>query len=62
MPYIITDICILCGACSAGCPTEAITEDETQAQIDMELCIECGTCESNCPVEAIIYVTDLEEN
>jgi ferredoxin len=61
MPYIVTDTCILCGACSAGCPTDAITEDETQAHIDVDLCIECGTCEGNCPVEAIIFITDLDD-
>jgi ferredoxin len=61
MPYIVTDTCILCGACSAGCPTDAITENETQAQIDDELCIECGTCEGNCLVEAIIFITDLDD-
>jgi ferredoxin len=61
MPFRVTDTCILCGACSAGCPTDAITEDEMQAHIDVDLCIECGSCETNCPVDAIIFITDLED-
>ena len=60
MPYIVTDECILCGACVAGCESEAITEGETKAHIDVNLCIECGTCEINCPSEAIIFVEESE--
>jgi ferredoxin len=60
MPYVVTENCILCGACEAGCEVEAITMGEVQAHIDVEVCIECGTCERNCPVEAIIYITDEE--
>jgi ferredoxin len=60
MPYVVTDACILCGACSAGCESDAITEGETQAHIDVEICVECGTCERNCPSEAIIYMEESE--
>ena len=60
MPYKVTDLCILCGACSAGCESDAITEGETQAHIDVSLCVECGTCECNCPSEAIIWVDESE--
>ncbi len=60
MPYVVTDACILCGACSAGCESNAITEGETQAHIDVEICVECGTCERNCPSEAIIYMDESE--
>jgi len=60
MPYIVTDECILCGACIAGCESEAITEGETKAHIDVTICVECGTCEMNCPSEAIIYVEESE--
>jgi ferredoxin len=61
MPYIVTDECILCGACIAGCEVEAISEGETQAHIDINICIECGTCERNCPSSAIIYVDEIDE-
>lgn len=60
MPYIVTDTCILCGACVTGCESDAITEGETQSHIDINLCVECGTCERNCPVEAIIWEDDIE--
>ena len=60
MPYIVTDKCILCGACVVGCESNAITEGETQSHIDINICIECGTCERNCPSEAIIFVDEAE--
>jgi ferredoxin len=58
MPYIVSSECILCGACVVGCESNAITEGETQAHIDVNLCVECGTCERNCPSEAISFVED----
>ena len=60
MPYLVTDECILCGACVVGCPSSAIEEGETKSYILVDLCIECGTCEQNCPSGAIIWV-ELEE-
>ena len=60
MPYVVTEECILCGACSAGCESDAITEGETQAHIDVNICVECGTCEMNCPSEAITYMSESE--
>lgn len=62
MPYVVTAECILCGACVAGCQSNAITEGETQSHINVTLCVECGTCEANCPVQAIIYVEESEMN
>jgi NAD-dependent dihydropyrimidine dehydrogenase PreA subunit len=56
MPYIVTDECVLCGACVAGCPSNAIEEGESKTLILVELCIECGTCEQNCPSNAIVFV------
>ncbi len=52
MAYTITDACIACGACAAGCPVEAITEGEGKYEIDPETCIECGACADTCPVGA----------
>ena len=60
MPYIVTDECIMCGACVTGCPSDAIEEGENQCRIIVALCIECGTCEQNCPSGAIIFVEEPE--
>jgi ferredoxin len=60
MPYVITEECENCGACVAGCESEAIIEGESQSHIDITRCIECGTCELNCPFGAIVFVDDAE--
>lgn len=60
MPFVVTEECILCGACEAGCESNAITEGDTQAHIDVDICVECGTCELNCPSEAIVYMSESE--
>ena len=60
MPYIVTDACGQCGACVAGCESDAISEGETQSHIDVAVCVECGTCMRNCPFDAIIYQTEAE--
>ena len=53
MAFKITDNCLACGACAAGCPVEAISEGDSKYEIDQTICIECGACEANCPVGAI---------
>ncbi len=52
MAYTITDACISCGACAAGCPVEAITEGDGKFEINPETCSECGACADTCPVGA----------
>lgn len=53
MAYTITDVCIKCGACEAECPTSAITEGDSQYEINPDTCISCGACANVCPVDAI---------
>jgi ferredoxin len=60
MPYVVNSNCIQCGACVVGCESSAITEGETQSQIDVTICIECGTCKINCPSDAIDFVEEAE--
>lgn len=62
MPYVVSDECILCGACVAGCANGAIREGDTKSVIDPNLCIECGTCADNCPSGAITFVEEKDPN
>jgi MinD superfamily P-loop ATPase containing an inserted ferredoxin domain len=53
MAYVISDSCISCGTCAAGCPVSAISEGDGQFVIDGDTCISCGACAGSCPVGAI---------
>lgn len=53
MAYKISDACIKCGACAAGCPCDAISEGDEQFVIDADKCCSCGACAAGCPVDAI---------
>ena len=52
MAYAISDECISCGACAAGCPVNAISEGDGKFVIDPDTCTECGACAEVCPVGA----------
>ncbi len=52
MAYKISDECIACGACQAGCPVEAISEGDGKFEINPELGVDCGACAETCPVGA----------
>ncbi len=54
MAYKITDDCIMCGACQASCPADAISEGDGAYVIDADACVECGACQDGCPVDAIV--------
>ncbi len=68
MAYIITDECIMCGACEAECPNEAISEGDDFYVIDADKCTECvgffdaQQCYEVCPVEAPVPDPDHKES
>ncbi len=50
--FFITDTCIGCGTCAAGCPQRCI-DAGTPYVIRQENCLHCGRCFEACPVGAI---------
>jgi ferredoxin len=52
MAYTISSDCILCGACEAECPVNAISEGDGIFVVNPQTCIDCGACASVCPVGA----------
>ncbi len=57
MAYKIdTEECILCGACEAECPVEAISEIDGDMVIDPAKCEDHAACVEVCPVDAISKV------
>ncbi len=67
MALIITEECIICGACEPECPNQAITEGEEIYIIDPALCTECvgsfdePQCADVCPVDCCVPDLDHEE-
>ena len=49
MAYVISDDCIMCGACEGECPVSAISAGDSKYVIDADTCIECGACTFVCP-------------
>jgi ferredoxin len=59
MAMKISEECISCGACVPECPVDAISEGDTQYNIEPEACVECvgyfdtSQCVAACPVDCI---------
>ena len=53
MAHVISDECIMCGACAAVCPVSAISEGDGKYVVDPDVCIDCGACDDGCPTGAI---------
>ncbi len=60
MALMITEDCIVCGACEPECPNSAITSGEEVYEINPTLCTECigyydePQCVSVCPVDCVV--------
>ena len=68
MAIMITEECIVCGACESDCPNDAITAGDIIYEINPNLCTECvgyydePQCVELCPIEeAIIVNPDYQE-
>ena len=53
MAYVISDGCVMCGACEGECPVGAIAEGDGKYEINPDSCIECGACAAACPTGSI---------
>ena len=53
MAHVISDECVSCGTCEGECPVGAISQGDTQFDINADSCIDCGSCEGACPTGAI---------
>ncbi len=58
-PYMVVDLCFVCGQCDDVCPFDGIVEGLSPAGfpmkfIDPVLCRGCRKCADACPIGAII--------
>lgn len=57
-PFVLTDLCIGCGACRKNCAHDAITIKGKKAAINPKKCVGCGRCIGACPVDAVANSSD----
>ena len=68
MAFMITEDCVMCGACEVECPNEAIGPGEDRYIIDPDRCTECvgfydeQQCALVCPVDACVPDPDRRES
>ena len=62
MALMITEECIVCGACETECPNNSITAGDAVYEINPALCTECvgyydePQCKSVCPIDEAIII------
>jgi dissimilatory sulfite reductase (desulfoviridin) alpha/beta subunit len=56
-PMVSDEPCSDCGACTLGCPDDAVKMDGTSGKplIDGSTCLQCGKCISACPTGTIAW-------
>jgi Fe-S-cluster-containing hydrogenase component 2 len=47
------DVCVVCGACAAACPAEALVVEGLALVVAQERCRPCGTAALVCPTGAL---------
>lgn len=57
-PFVITDKCIGCGACTRICAHSAAVVTDKKAAIDHSKCVGCGRCIGICPKDAVSPASD----
>ena len=58
-----SDACVHCGACTAVCPTDALTLDEQDMlQFEQEKCIVCELCIKACPMSVLYLNHTIDSN
>jgi ferredoxin len=53
--FVDTDACTSCGRCARGCPTLAISKEESFSSSAAD-CVVCMKCSDTCPTEAIHFL------
>ncbi len=57
-PFVNTDKCIGCGACTRICAHSAAIVTDKKAFIDHDKCVGCGRCIGICPKDAVCAASD----
>ncbi len=60
--FIDPDECAQCGECEQVCPSDAISADDTTAELSInnKACTRCGRCLEECPSDAISKVPGIQ--
>lgn len=58
-PFIKKKRCILCKKCFSECAVNAITEEDSKANISQDICVGCGSCIITCPLKSILVNWDI---
>ena len=60
-PFVKTDLCIGCGACTRICAHDAPVIRDGKCAVDHNRCVGCGRCIALCPMDAMCPAADDSE-